>query len=209
MRLITVIAACLLVGLPTTEKVSAEVLTFDDANFSRGCYSCTDRLDDGYGGFIWDNGTDGFISTLLTDDSARNHPNWLTPNIGYINGTVSGDVVAFNDSAASPVQVDLDSTGTFNYVGSWFGSAYADQTISFTGYNNGQLLYSSNIYDIYQAGPTWIDLSWTGIDSLVITSTGNQWSMDNFTYTTAVPVPAAVWLFGSALIAVGLRCREN
>jgi len=55
------------------------------------------------------------------------------------------------------------------------------------------------------------DAAWAGLDSFVIgaTSTGTPAGIDNLV-VSAIPVPAAVWLFGSALAGLGwLRRRQT
>jgi hypothetical protein len=84
----------------------------------------------------------------------------------------------------------------FTFAGAAFTSAYVDQQISFEGYRNGALVFSSGAYTLDTVTPQWIGLGWSGIDTLVVyNSSGTQWAMDDFT----VPEPATLALFGSSL----------
>jgi hypothetical protein len=58
------------------------------------------------------------------------------------------------------------------------------------------------------ATPQWVQLGWSGIDTLVIyNSSGTQWAMDDVSVNVDVPEPASLALFGVALagLAAGRR----
>ena len=179
---------------------NSAVLTFDDVSVTTGI----DYIYDGYGGFDWDNG-----AGVNHDIRVINSTNPSYVGTGYANGTVSGDYVAWNYAAKTPVQIDLVGLGTFEFNGAYFTSAWSDQQISFEGYNDGSLVYSSSSYSLNTTDPLWIELNWSEIDSLVISSGAeSQWAMDNFT-STIVPIPAAVWLFGTGLGLLGWMRRKQ
>jgi hypothetical protein len=80
------------------------------------------------------------------------------------------------------------------------------------GYDGANLVGTATMA-FSAAGYVWLQADLTGVTSLTIYGTNpaiqpfeTRWAMDNFTYepSTPVPVPAAVWLFGSALAGLGL-----
>lgn len=91
-----------------------------------------------------------------------------------------------------------------------------------SGANNGNHWRMDNEYNsgfsITRDGQ-WKSTQWssyvtTNIQSLTISdplySSGNTYRFDNFvfTHTSAVPVPAAVWLFGSGLVGLVVMARR-
>ena len=121
--------------------------------------------------------------------------------------------VAFNGSAASP------STFTWAGVGSTFdlnsfviAGAWGSQTLTIEGLLNGASIFSSSLAVTTDAVSVFSP-SWSGIDAfriaigtdyiadpnLIGSGGGQHWALDNIT-VSAVPVPAAAWLFGSALL---------
>jgi hypothetical protein len=86
--------------------------------------------------------------------------------------------------------------------------------VTLHGIANGNAIYSLTSQQIYTDTPTWIELNWTGIERLVVTRPINtQIALDDFTYANVnineVPIPAAVWLFGSALGGLGWMRRRK
>lgn len=181
----------------TSLNAVAAVLTFDDIP------SMVIPLPNGYGGFNWNGGGDGIYS--FGKD--------LLPGSGYDLGTVSGDITVFNAYGSSGNAIDWAGTGTFDFVGAYWTSASFPQQLSFSGYNNGALLYSSASYEIDTQGPLWIELNWTGIDRLVIENTNWQWAMDNFTFNVdqiaQIPEPASLVLLGLGLAGLAAFRRHT
>lgn len=174
---------------------SATVLTFDSL---QGIGHTP--VPNGYGGFDWTTG-----STIGTLDAALVG----VTNTGYGTGTVSPHIIAFNWYGNSNSIIRTGDSSEFVFNGAYLTAAWADQTISISGFNNGALKYSSGIIDIYTKGPEWVNLDWTGIDTLVIYNNGSQWVMDNFTVNEAiVPESSSLVIFGLGLVAmVSIRRR--
>jgi hypothetical protein len=174
-------------------SANAAVLTFDDISGS-----APGSIADGYGGLNWTNLRSMFGC-------------WVYPESGYCNGTVSGYNIAYNRYANMGV---TSSDSLFNFDGAYLTGAWNDGlNIRVQGFNGANLLYDTTVVANYD-GPTWFDFSYTGIDRLEFTSfggvdsepgdagSGTHFVMDNFTYSV-VPIPAAVWLFGSGLGLLG------
>lgn len=173
----------------------AEVITFDDINGN----SYPD-LGVGYHGLNW--GTPG--SEIHVLDAVT-----YCTTCGYRNNMVSANNVAFNWNGSSPRDITV-TTGTFSVVGGWWGAAWGDQFLTFEGYNNGNLLYSSAGNFVSTTAPVYIGLNWAGIDQFRIVGTGDWWVLDNFEVNAAeVPEPAVLGLFALGLMGfVAARRRR-
>lgn len=198
MKKILVFLCAVMLVLGVAGMASATVLDFEDL------YTTTSQpIPDGYHGFNWSSATQiGVVNGLL--------------GTGYDYGSVSGDMVAFNYYGYTPSNIDLVGSGAFDFNGAWFTSAWYDQNVSFKGYSDGTLQYTSSDYAINTTVPMWIGLDWTGIDRLVIDNTNAQWAMDDFTYNESgapIPEPATVLLLGTGLIGLAgigrKRFRRN
>lgn len=185
----TILAA--LLGLACASAF-AGVIRFDDLPGDG-----TAAIANGYAGLDWDN-----IATIQED---------AYPGSGYAAGTVSHANTAYNMDGGTAV---IWRAGAFDVVGAWFTSAWLDQELAFDGFRDGELVYSSEQSTVLDTTtPVWVQLGWSGIDTLVIyNSSGTQWAMDDLTVDVAsdVPEPASLALFGVALagMAAGRRRRR-
>lgn len=168
----------------------AAVLTFDDLGGNQI------PIPNGYGGLNWSN--------MYVLDTSTFQPS------GYVNGVVSGTNVAYNAFA----NLAIVSQTNFDFNGAYFTAAWNDGlSILAEGKKNGVLLFSQQI-TVNTNAPTFFGFNFSGIDSLYLSSfggidnplyggQGEHFAMDNFTYNnTVVPVPAAIWLFGSGLMGL-------
>lgn len=181
----------LLLGVSFSIAANATTLTFDDVSPSTYAH-----IDNGYGGLDWDN----FNVEIPYYDS------------GYRHGLVSGSYVAYNGSGTQATV----SGSAFNFEGVYLTGAWNNGlNVTVSGFLDGNMLYSKTVtVNSYQ--PTWFAFNYTGIDKLTfdsfggvdagyIVGGGTNFAMDDFAFSP-VPVPAAVWLFGSGLLGVaGLR----
>jgi len=191
--LFSVLSICMVLSLVTV--ASATVLNFDD--ITQGSW---DTISDGYGGFNWTN------SEAVVEGYA-----------GYYTESAVSDFYAF-DNASGLTATVVSQFGTFDFLGAWFSPANAAQpgTIIVEAFAGGSSQGTQSIILTDSATPVWVDFgpAFTGIDELVFTpTTGGHpayWAMDDFTYTSSVPVPAAVWLLGSGLLGlVGYRRKRT
>lgn len=192
-------------ALVLSTSANAVVIEFDDIT-----KTATAPITDGYDGFNW-----GGINV------GGGTPPWW-PGSGFENGRVSGKYVAWQSGVLQSA-ISLSGGGVFDFNGAYFTAAWnTGLNITVDGLLNNSLIYSS-ISSFNTDAPTWFNLNFSGIDKLLISAIGGVnaglggagvfWAMDNFTYNEeipAVPVPAAVWLFGSGLIGlIGIARRKK
>jgi len=90
----------------------------------------------------------------------------------------------------------IATTGTFSIIGNLAAGGTVSKTYEFT-------------LDTW--GTVTFDNSWSGLTSISVSAINNpsfDSAIDNIT-VSAVPVPAAVWLFGSALAGLGWMHRRK
>lgn len=179
-----------IIALSLSANINAAVISFDD--IETNSYQV---LGDSYNSFDWNNGV-GEVAAVL--DSSRT-------GSGFDLGVTSGDKAAFNLNGSTPTYIDYLGSGSFNFMGAYFTSGRYAMNLSFEGWANGIQTYTALDVSISASTPMWINLEWNNIDRLIIHNVnGFSWVMDDFTYTSvsSVPVPTALWLFGSGLIGL-------
>jgi len=90
-------------------------------------------------------------------------------------------------------------------------SSWYDTTLTVTGYYAAGGTVTTSFFNIGSVFLTTVnfDSSWTGLEKVAFDSAGSPGIIDNIT-VQAVPIPAAVWLFGSALAGLGwMRRRQS
>jgi len=184
-----ILLTSVILALSLSATANAAVLTFDDISNT----TAYEGIANGYGGLNWN-------MQVINKD--------YHPGSGYDLGTVSGNYTAWH---YQPANVSITS-GTFDFTGAYFASAWnSTMGIVLEGWSAGSQLFSDTI-NVVNTGPTWFGANYLGIDELRITSLGDQFVMDNFTYNESVsevPVPAAVWLMGSGLLGLMGFSRKN
>jgi hypothetical protein len=180
----------------------ADTLTFDDL---LPVLNVDNIMPDGYQGLNW-NGSNqtGYIDV---------NP-YINPDIVYDYGFK--DTIIFNGYgylAPNTTEISVANGGTFDFLsGYWSAGITGDVSILFQGFTDGLLVSESSIFNLQRDVITPITLNWFGIESLKIQSTAAIWTADNLEVNinpSAVPVPAAIWLLGSALLGfAGLRRKS-
>lgn len=176
-------------------NVSAQTINFEDL-----AGDFVTPVPDGYNGLNWN-------SSNLTGIADINP--FLVPGVDYTGLQNNALFNAFGYVAPNTTVINAVN-GTFDFLsGIWSAGLTGKADIQFEGYTNNQLVYSSSVYNLNGNSVAPILLNWYGIDSLSILSSADVWIADSFEVNinpSAVPVPAAAWLFGSALLGfAGLR----
>ncbi len=189
------------VVLMCASHASSTILTFEELE------SYADPT--GYGGLSWKYGSYSVANNNMFVRDLQSVSLGFEGS-GYANGFTSGDHAVLRGGGLI-TQIDALTVDGFDFTGGYFTSGWVTQDITFFGYRDGVLQYSSGAYTIATSGPLWIELNWLGLNRLEITQTNsgesNQWMIDDFTYTP-VPAPAALWLFGSVLALLGWMRRK-
>lgn len=178
-------------------NLQAAIITFDDLD---SFYSLSES---NYAGLTWEYGNEG---------RDGNQGYWSVSTTPYIFGKH-----AINTSGATLMGIGFG--GTVNVSGAFFsghgGTNGWATGVRAHGYLNGNLIETTNwFYDIDES-QDWFAMSLTNVDRIIIESQESLalantgfYGLDNLTYSV-VPLPAAVWLFTSALAALGWIRRER
>jgi len=181
-------------------SVQASVLTFDDITTDQSGGGTL--IPSNYGGLNWAN-------MYVTYSDGDN---------GYNRGTVSGDYVALNGGGRLAI-TSAGSSSVFSFDGAYLTAAWRlGLRIQVVGYQGSNAIYDTTVI-VDDDEPTYFNFDYADINRLEFTSFGGvfaggdggngaQFAMDNFTYS-AVPIPAAAWLFGSALAGLGWMRRRT
>lgn len=199
-------AAFLTLGLSFSASSHAAVIHFDDITTLQVADLGLTIPGGLYSGFNWSSNTG-----VVRDDNTL-----LDPGHGYVNAATSGHYVAFNLGGTA---LTVQNAGGFTFEGANITAAWVDGLhLDVKGFSAGVEQFSSTV-DLSLAGPTWFSFNYTGIDELVFNgfnggNTQTQFAIDDFTVSSfvpqvvVVPVPAALWLFASGLLALlGWRRR--
>lgn len=129
-------------------------------------------------------------------------------------GAISGDFGLVNNDGGTGIVTEANNADfTFDglYAKKWNTPVESGGTDLLTGllsgYNNGELVWEvatglNGSYEYYGAQTGAIDELRLGF--------GNTFLVDDITLSSAVPVPAAAWLFGSGLLALaGISRRKT
>jgi len=99
----------------------------------------------------------------------------------------------------APIPYDLGLCGIGGVIGETESGEILDLSPSHTACNGWQTL---------TLGPEWTGLVRVSIEPIVVDLFA-QGSIDNIVVSNVVPLPAAVWLFGSALAGMGWLKRKQ
>jgi len=184
--------------LLTSTTTQAIVLTFDDLG-TGGAVS------NGYGGLNWSN------------YNILHAVNYQKPS-GYFNGLVSGDYVAFNNSAFT---ASVSSATPFDLNSAYFTAAWnTGLNVTVKGFFNSAETYSQT-FTVDTDAPTLINFNFLGIDRATFSSSGGinaglsgggeHFAVDNMT-VNAVPevsmYPLLLGLGSLCFAAAGRRIRR-
>lgn len=178
-------ALAVLLSGASAVHASQVVVTFENIDPSTG-----GQISDGYGG----------ISGWESVGNLHDYPDAHDPLLGNYQFHGWGGELSFDNA---PVVFE----GT--YYNLWGG----DSLISYSLYYQDQLVYSAPRDPNYQPIDSyWLASGYSGlVDKIYFYGSSDGFVIDNLTYSTtaAVPIPGAIWLFGSGLVGLMLRSRQS
>lgn len=150
----------------------------------------------------------GFSLTDIHDDLRS-----LSPGTGYETVLTSGSHVAFSfgydPCCGSGI---ISSSQSFNFLGSYFTSAYDPYGILYLeGYRDDELVYTREDI-IYRDAKVYIEANFFDIDSLLIKKTSiNQVAFDDWSYSrpTELPLPSSLSLICLSLALLTAMKNTN
>jgi hypothetical protein len=158
-------------------------------------------------GFTFTN-TGAFI--LCTGDSICPLPRGETLGLFGAGGSMTVDMEQDDGTAFDLLQLDV----LYEFGFCQFGECY-EETVQFAAYDQFDVLIAQKTANRNDGPTVTFDSGWQNIHRLVFTTqeplTGNPESLgglDNI-QVSVVPVPAAVWLFGSALAGLAWLRRKQ
>jgi len=180
----------------------AETITFD------GLSNVYAPVTNGYSNLQWDN--------FYVLDAAESFPNALN---GYLNGTVSGNHVAYNAWANPAV---ISSNQLFTLKSGYFTAAWNNGlTINVEGFGAN---YYQTSFVVDSLAPTNVAFNWTGLSSVKFSSSGGIHNDDFSPYygehfalddlviehnSVSTPEPSALMLMALALFGLGFVRRRK
>ena len=195
-----------------TNTVQAAVLSFDDicgeANSCGDGGKLLSESSANYGGLTWDDTFAVFSNTVYAK---------------YGNTYGASGKNAVGNAYGAVKSVSFNSGSTFDFLGAEFAGWTRDNaafdftstSITVKGFN-GDSLMGEIIFDLSIGSYDTHTANLNGITRLEFSSSGEGkwWLMDNFNYSlntpvSAVPLPASIWLLGSAFAGLVFTNRKR
>jgi hypothetical protein len=163
-------------------------------------------ISQGYQGFNWTGSLD------VTSNGRMYYRSWANDSYPSFNHwpSYNGTLGAAWSSGGADLYMTLSTPGTFtlnslDIAVPWYGRV---ANVSISGWNNGNLVDSAQ----YIATSTYqtLNLGWSGLTELKITDGRTQNLILTNMNVTSIPVPSAIWLFGTGLLGfLGLKRHKQ
>jgi hypothetical protein len=183
--------------------VNAALVDFEDLGIASGTQSNpADNFVITSGGFDFVNGPTSFIADLHIPNNSSNAIGNTTEMISHgdllMTQSGGGD---FSLSSFDFGSKFSEPAGGFSVVGSLLGGGTVTQLFNFDGDNT--------TFESFLLNASFTNL--VSVNWLMVGGTQKLFNIDNITTgPSAVPLPAAVWLFGPALLGfLGLRRKQK
>jgi hypothetical protein len=157
----------------------------------------------------------GSITNITTFEVGGAEYNGLVSTKGYdFSGTldyqVSTEVLAWCPPCDDKLTIERTDGHVFSLDSFDFSDGGANQPLMMTGYTLGGGSMQMEL-PLVSGSLTTLNVGWSGLTSVVIDNPtgGYVGVIDNIVVTSAVPIPATVWLFGSALAGLGWLRRKQ
>ena len=179
---------------------SAQTINFDDL---AGDFN---PVPEGYAGLSWNTSN----LTGVVDVAP-----FLVPGVDYTGIQNNALFNAYGYQGPNTTIIRAINGGAFDFLsGFWSAGLTGNADISFEGYINNQLVFSSATYSLTGSAVTPVTLNWLGLDSLKISSTSAIWIADNLevnVLSSPVPEPETYGMLvvGLGLIATVIRRRKS
>jgi hypothetical protein len=194
-------AASALLFSAGTANAAIETITFDDIPNA----ASEPPIANGYAGLNWNN-----FYVLNASTYGGGQPN------GYTNGIVTAPNVAYN-AYGNPASIAALPNSSFTLYGGFFNAAWNNGlSITAQGYDplGNVIAADSKTFSVDTTGPIDVSFNWSGLGEVLFTSSGGvpagyfgsgeHFALDNVTVNvSAVPLPAALPLFGAAMAGLG------
>ncbi len=117
-------------------------------------------------------------------------------------------------SSYNTITMTQDGSVAFDLLSLELARSDWDVSVQLTGFYVGGGSISTTVFvDSVTLTTLSLDSSWSNLESLSIDPLGDVYNaavaVDNIAVVTAVPIPAAAWLFGSALAGLGWMRRKQ
>jgi hypothetical protein len=185
-------------GTLSAQAESISVITFDS---QPEVYFESPLYDSGY---VFSSNYDGF--------GANNDSSWPSNGTTHLmSWSNEGNYSGFDLTSSIAGVFDVFS---FDFAGAYSNGNGPVNSLVVTGWLDGVSVdaasFTAGVDFLNASTYTTLDISFLGIDMLTVTAEGfnNRANFENFV-VTAVPLPAAAWLFGSALAGLGWMRRRQ
>ncbi len=192
MKMFKIVSAMILLML--SMNASALLITFDEQGPKSCCFYSEPPLDTQYAadGIIFDGGWE-----ILNESGNFGVPALSGTNFAGFNIGISG----------STNTIGMSFTNAITNISGYLGSVDAG-TWNIATYLNGSLVSATSVSYVGSAYASFA-LSSLNADYVTITGSTQYGVLEDLSFS-AVPVPAAVWLFGSGLIGlIGFAKRKK
>lgn len=131
---------------------------------------------------------------------------------GYANGWIGESTVGYipgNGVSSGDVNITRLDGEVFNFNSVYLTSAWTQtQIVTIRAWLNGEEVYPAQYFDIQRSGPTLVHLDLIGVDRININGSSSQVVFEDLV-VNEVPLPAAAWLFSTALMLMAGAKRSS
>jgi len=135
---------------------------------------------------------------------------FTTPWYAYIEDSNYPASSGKYSAVGSPFPAEMEFLDPVSDVGAYFNNYFA--ALTFSAFDSSGLLGTIGIPTQPTPGPIFYELPFSGIERVTLsgpTDSEKFYNMDDLTFTTAVPEPATLALFGIGLAGMGFARKKR